>query len=128
MDADGIEQLERDRLRSLVESDIERATALHAPDYELITPGGAALHVADYVGAIADGDIRYHRFEPVGEVRVRMHGETAIVRYRVAIDIEYPGGSEAGTYWHTDYWEHRDHGHWLAVWSHATRIRTDDPD
>ena len=125
MDATDLEALERARLRALVDRDIERAMELHAPDYELITPGGANLSRSDYVGALAEGAIRYHRFEPVGGVRARVHGETAIVRYRAAIDIDWQGGHDGGEFWHTDYWERRD-GSWQAVWSHATHIGARD--
>jgi hypothetical protein len=118
-------ELERARLRALVDRDEAAAVALHAEDYELITPGGVTYTRAEYLGGIVDGTLRYRRFEPVGEVRARAHDDTAIVRYRVAIEIEFPDGRDEGTFWHTDYWERRD-GRWQAVWSHATRIRAAD--
>jgi hypothetical protein len=116
-----IAESEHARLASLVAADIELATSLHAPDYELITPGGAALTRDGYLGSIADGSLRYHRFEAVSPVRARVIGEAAIVRYRCAIDVDWPGGHDQGEFWHTDYWERID-GRWQAVWSHATRI------
>jgi hypothetical protein len=120
-----LDDLERQRLRALVDGDGVTASRLHAVDYELITPGGSALSRADYLDGIAAGRLRYRRFEPLGEVRTRVHGDAAIARYRVHIDIDFEGGHEAGEFWHTDYWERRD-GRWQAVWSHATRIRTSD--
>jgi hypothetical protein len=116
-----LEQLERARLRALVDGDIATATRFHADAYELITPGGARVSKDDYLGPIADGSFRYSRFEPVSEVRVRIHDGTAILRYRVAIDVAWSGGDDHGEFWHTDYWERRD-GRWQAVWSQATRI------
>jgi hypothetical protein len=118
---DDLAHLERTRLRALVARDRTVAADLHAADYELITPGGRAMSRADYLDAIASGDLRYHRFEPVAEIRVRVRGDAAILRYRVAIEVEWPGGSDGGEFWHTDYWERRD-GRWQAVWSHATGI------
>jgi hypothetical protein len=115
------EALERRRLRALVERDGVTAADLHAADYELITPGGRTLSRADYVDAVVGGKLRYHRFEPVGPIRVRVHGDVAILRYRVAIVIDWEGGADQGEYWHTDYWERRG-GRWQAVWSHATTI------
>ena len=35
--------IERERLRSLVEADVERARRLHADDFQLINPAGGAL-------------------------------------------------------------------------------------
>ena len=121
-DADtDLERLERARLQALVDGDLEVARTLHADDYELVTPGGQALTKTGYLEGIATGRLRYRRFEPVGPVRARMHGATAVVRYRVHIDIDWDGGHDEGEFWHTDYWELRDEG-WQAVWSQATRI------
>ena len=113
--------LERARLRALVDRDGIAAAALHADDYELVTPGGRALSKTDYLDSITSGGLRYHRFEPISDIRIRLHDDTAILRYRVAIAIDWEGGAELGEYWHTDYWERRG-GQWQAVWSHATRI------
>ncbi|HEU5326140.1 MAG TPA: nuclear transport factor 2 family protein, partial [Candidatus Limnocylindria bacterium] len=38
-----LEATERRRLRALVDADLPTADALHADDYELITPGGSSL-------------------------------------------------------------------------------------
>lgn len=114
---------ERSRLRALVGADMDAADALHADDYELVTPGGATLSKAAYLGGIADGSLDYRRFEAVTEERVRMLGSGgAAVRYRAAIELAWEGGQDSGTFWHTDIYELRD-GRWRAVWSHATRIR-----
>jgi hypothetical protein len=119
-----LEETERRRLRALVEGDLTTADALHADDYQLITPGGAAYSKAEYLAGIADGSLNYQRFEPEGEVMVRMLGSSAAaVRYRVEIVIAWEGGEDRGRFWHTDIYEHRD-DRWMAVWSHATRIRT----
>ena len=121
-----LSNLERSRLRALVDRDDALATSLHADDYELITPGGKVLDRDGYLHAIASGSIRYRRFEPDGLMRVRVHGSAAIVRYRVHIEVDVDGVADQGLFWHTDVWEVRD-GHWRAVWSHATRIRSIDP-
>jgi phosphoglucomutase len=118
-----LEEVERRRLRALVEGDVATAEILHADDYQLITPGGAMLSKSDYLAGIADETLSYRRFEPEGEVMVRMLGSSAAaVRYRVAIEITWEGGADSGRFWHTDLYELRD-GRWQAVWSHATRIR-----
>ncbi len=125
-DADLVELLEtseRTRLRALVEADIPTAERLHADDYQLITPGGGSLSKAAYLGQIADGTLRYRRFEPDGEVRVRLWGTGAALRYEVDIEVVHDGKTYHDHCWHTDIYEMRD-GHWVAVWSHATRIRS----
>jgi hypothetical protein len=99
------------------------AGALHAEDYQLVTPGGATLSKSEYLGGIADGSLRYRRFEPDGEVAVRFWGSAAALRYEVVIEVDADGTPFHDRCWHTDIYELRD-GRWVAVWSHATRIRT----
>jgi len=55
--------LERRRLRSLVEVNIEEADALHAADFQLVHPGGGVWSKERYLGGIASGRIDYRRFE-----------------------------------------------------------------
>jgi hypothetical protein len=44
-----LEAIERERLRALVEPDIELARSLHAEDYQLVTPGGKLLSGHEYL-------------------------------------------------------------------------------
>jgi len=118
---DELRSLEARRLAALVAGDVAAAEELHADDYELITPGGATYTKRRYLDEIASGALRYQVFEAVAPPRVRVLGDTAILRYEVRIDVGFgPGGHEADHYWHTDYWERRG-GRWQAVWSQATR-------
>ena len=120
--ADLIIATERTRLRALVEADMTTADALHAEDYQLITPGGSTLSKAEYLAGISDGTLRYRRFDPEGELAVRLWGSAAAVRYQVIIEVDADGTSYHDRCWHTDIYELRG-GRWVAVWSQATRIR-----
>lgn len=120
--ADLLRSTERARLRALVEGDVATADALHAEDYQLVPPGGQTLSKAEYLGGIADGSLRYRRFEPDGEIRVRVWGSAAALRYEVDIEIDADDTVYRDRCWHTDIYELRD-GRWRVVWSHATRIR-----
>ena len=115
-------ELERQRLHALVQADLRAADALHADDYELISPGGNVLSRSDYLGGIASGELTYHVFEAASNVRVRSSTGMGVVRYKARIDIEWSGGHDAGLFWHTDVYEQRD-GLWQAVWSQATRTQ-----
>lgn len=115
--------IERRRLAALCAADMVTCDALHAADYQLITPGGATLTKDAYLAGIADGSLDYRRFEPDGDIAVRILGPSAAaLRYRVTIDVAFGDGQEAGVFWHTDIYERRD-GPWQAVWSQATRVR-----
>ena len=125
LDADVMRDTERERLRSLVEADISRAEALHAPDYQLITPRGYAMSKQVYLGRIASGQLRYRVFEPAGEIAVRGCDEVALLRYQARISIaEDDGETTSITCWHTDCYEWQDE-RWQAVWSQATAIMPD---
>jgi ketosteroid isomerase-like protein len=123
LDAAAIRDTERERLRSLVHADMEAAGALHAEDYQLITPRGYAMSKQEYLGRIASGGLRYRVFEPVSDMAVRGSADVALVRYQARIGVAEDDGAESLiTCWHTDCYERRD-GRWQAVWSQATAIR-----
>jgi Domain of unknown function (DUF4440) len=121
-EADVIRATERQRLRALVEANMEVAHQLHADDFQLITPVGAALSKADYLGGIASGFLKYVVWE-ADAIAVRLHGEMAVIRYqsRLAISV---GGAEAPLLrcWHTDTYE-KQSGRWQVVWSQASQIQ-----
>lgn len=113
--------LEHRRTQALLRRDIVTARALHAPEYQLITPGGGAFTREQYLGKIERGELVYLGWE-LGEVAVRQGTDMALLRYRATLTLA--GGSEQPfDVWHTDSYELRD-GHWLAVWSQATAIKT----
>ena len=114
--------IEQRRLRALVAADSPTLDALHAPEFELIHPGGGAWTKEDYLGGIRSGDIDYRRFEAVSEIEVVADGAVAVLRYRSAIDI-HVRGQQAGTLscWHMDCYR-RDGQGWRVVWSQATEI------
>ena len=101
---------------------METAAALHADEYQLITPGGAALSKDAYLGGVASGELRYRVFEPTSDIAMRLFGDAAALRYRVRIEILMGDALDADEFWHTDIYEQRDDV-WRVVWSHATRIR-----
>ena len=119
---DFFQDLERRRLRALVDADLDLARSLHADDYELVTPGGASFSREEYLEGIATGDLDYEVFEPASKIAVRIYEGAAAVRYHAKIEILVGGQLDSGLFWHTDLHELRDH-RWQAVWSQATRIR-----
>jgi hypothetical protein len=120
-DAEHIRDIERTRLRALVSADMTAAEPLHASDFQLITPIGAALSKAEYLGAVAGGHIRYLLWEP-GDIAVRLYATSAMIRYRARLEVVFGGHKVApDDYWHTDGYELRDQ-QWMVVWSQATAI------
>jgi hypothetical protein len=120
---DELAEIERRRLRTLVEVKPDQADALHAADFRIVTPSGHVWSKAEYLGGIASGEIDYRRFEAISEIDVMADGDLAVLRYRSAIEIsvkgQEPGELEA---WHLDCYRRDDGGAWRIRWSQATSI------
>lgn len=120
--ADYIREVERSRLRSLVDRNMQLAWQLHAPDFQLVTPGGNAFTREQYLGKIEEGILRYLRWEP-GLMDVRMREETALIRYQATLEIDSGDGHGMPFQcWHIDSYE-LNGTLWQAVWSQATAIK-----
>lgn len=114
--------LERRRLRALVDADLVTARELHAEDYELVSPGGERWSKTSYLDAIGSGLLDYLVFEPESDVQVLALTEATALRYVARIDIRSSDGwHDQGRFLHTDIWRRRD-GRWQAVWSQATQM------
>jgi hypothetical protein len=121
-EADLIRTTERQRLRALVEANIEVARRLHADDFQLINPVGESFTKEQYLGGIASGQLDYLVWEPESPIEVRLYGRAAVIRYRSKLEIVVQGEKiPLQRYWHTDSYEKRN-GRWQVVWSQATRI------
>jgi Domain of unknown function (DUF4440) len=111
-----IRATERERLRALVDGDLDVVRKLHADDFQLITPVGDTYSKEEYLAGIEFGGLNYILWEPVSPIRVRVYDDAAVIRYRS--ELELPGAGRQ-RYWHTDVYEKRDGG-WQIVWSQAT--------
>jgi hypothetical protein len=78
-EADLIRASERQRLRALVEANIEVARRLHADDFQLINPRGESCSKEQYLGGIASGKLDYILWEPESWIEVRLYGRAAII-------------------------------------------------
>ena len=118
-----LRDVERRRLRSLVDADSDVAAALHASDFQLVHPSGGTWSRERYLEGIASGEIDYRRFEPVSDIDVVIEGNLAVLRYQSAIEIKVDD-QEAGSLrcWHTDCYRRDDRAGapWRAFWSQTT--------
>lgn len=116
MNAEFFRALEVRRTRALVERDLEAIEALHAPDYQLISPAGRTFSRARYLELIKSAP--FYAAWDYGEIEVRVSAEMAVVRYQAT--ITFPS-SKVVNVWHTDTYELRA-STWVAVWSQATEL------
>jgi hypothetical protein len=85
-EANVIRATERERVRVLVEANIEVATQLHADDFQLISPAGVLLTKEQYLGNVASGATDYLVWEP-GPIEVRAYGDAAVIRYQSKLQV-----------------------------------------
>ena len=121
-DAEELRARERQRLRSLVDADLDTARRLHADDFKLVNPNGQSLSKDQYLEQIGSGELDYVLWEP-DMIEVRRYGDAAVLRYQAQAQAVFAGQrTPLRRFWHTDVYEKRNGG-WQAVWSQATLIQ-----
>ena len=121
-DAEELRARERQRLRSLVDADLDTARRLHADDFKLVNPNGQSLSKYQYLEQIGSGELDYVLWEP-DMIEVRRYGDAAVLRYQAQAQAVFAGQrTPLRRFWHTDVYEKRNGG-WQAVWSQATLIQ-----
>lgn len=120
--ADDFRELERSRLRALVERDMALAWQVHAQAFQLVTPTGYSYSRDRYLGEIETGLLQYLAWEPRA-IEVRRHATVALLRYQATLKVDSGAGpASAFDCWHTDSYELIE-GLWQVVWSQASAIR-----
>ena len=117
-----LRQLEKQRLHALVDADVAVASRLIASDFELINPLGNVLTRDDVLGGVSSGALDFLSDTVTSQIRVRLHGNTAVLRYRHTIDIAVvPIGHLTHPAWTTASYERRK-GNWQIVWEQTGAI------
>lgn len=117
-----LRQTETKRLQALVDADVAVAGPLHASDFELINPLGEVLTRDVVLGGVGSGALDFLSDTVTSQIRVRLHGNTAVLRYRHTIDIVVAGiGHLTHPAWTTAYYERR-RGKWQIVWEQTGAI------
>ena len=117
-----LRQIEQTRLQALVDADVDVAGSLIANDYELINPLGEVLTRDDVLGGVGSGALDFLSDTVTSQIKVRLHGTTALLRYSHDIDIVVAGiGRLTHPAWTTAYYERRKHN-WRIVWEQTGAI------
>ena len=117
-----LRQIEKTRLQALVDADIAVAGPLIASDFELINPIGDVLTRNDILGGVGSGALDFLSDTVTSQIRVRLQGNTAVLRFRHTIDIQVAGiGHLTHPAWTTAFYE-RHRGKWQIVWEQSGAI------
>jgi ketosteroid isomerase-like protein len=114
-DADILQKLNRDYVKSVQMSDVRRFNEILAEDFLNTNPDGSLVDRAAFLEQIARPamitDLEAH------DVRIRVLGDVAIIHARTTY-TKPDGQAASGRY--TDIWARRQ-GRWLAVAAHVSR-------
>jgi ketosteroid isomerase-like protein len=110
-----LEELNRNYIRSVQESDVRWFERHLSEDFLNSNPDGSLVERAAFLAQIAPPcTVRELAIE---DVRIRMLGDSAIIHART---VYRTAGGAAGKGRYTDIWTRRD-GRWLCVAAHVTR-------
>jgi ketosteroid isomerase-like protein len=114
-DLDTLLDLNRDYIRSVQTSDVQRFDEILAEDFYCSNPDGSLVDRAGFLKQTARpvqiSELATH------DVKIRLMGDFAIIHARTTYTL--PDG-RAGSGRYTDVWARQD-GRWLAVSAHVTR-------
>jgi ketosteroid isomerase-like protein len=114
-DLQTLQDLNRDYIRSVQHSDVQRFDEILAEDFLCSNPDGSLVDRAAFLKQTAL-PVKISNLE-TSDVNIRMMGDFAIIHARTT----YTGpDGRAGAGRYTDVWARRQ-GRWLAVSAHVTR-------
>jgi ketosteroid isomerase-like protein len=111
---------ESDWATAVKQRDVEKLSRFEAEEFEFTGPAGQIWTKASQLETIRAGDLEIDSFE-VSELKARLYGDTAVVRFRIVWNGRFRGADLGGPQRVTDVFVKRD-GRWQCVASHATRI------
>ena len=114
-DLQTLEQLNRDYISSVQNSDVRRFDEILAQDFLCSNPDGSLVDRAGFLVQTAR-PVTISNLE-ARDVKIRIMGDVAIIHARTTYTMP-DGRAASGRY--TDVWARRN-GRWLAVSAHVTR-------
>ncbi|MEV8433001.1 nuclear transport factor 2 family protein [Streptomyces sp. HUAS 31] len=103
---------------AMVSNDPARIADFMDDDWVIVSESGISTR-ARFLSYVESGDLTHSAFRIVGEPRVRVYGESAVVTARVTNTAHYKGERFDADEWTTDVFVRRD-DRWLCVLSHIT--------
>lgn len=110
-----LEQLNRDHVASVQNSDVRRFEEILAPEFYCSNPDGSLVDRRAFLEQTAQ-PVTISGLKPQ-DVIIRLFGDVAIIHARTVYKTP-DGAVKSGRY--TDVWARHD-GRWLAVSAHVTR-------
>ncbi|QOV38409.1 nuclear transport factor 2 family protein [Streptomyces ferrugineus] len=103
---------------AMVSNDPARIADFMADEWVIVSESGISTR-AQFLSHVESGDLTHSAFRLVGEPRIRVHGDSAVLTARVTNTAHYKGERFDADEWTTDVFVQRD-DRWLCVLSHIT--------
>ncbi|MET9829324.1 nuclear transport factor 2 family protein [Streptomyces sp. NPDC006385] len=114
----GLAATAHDWAAAMVSNDAARIAEFMADDWVIVSESGISTRER-FLAFVESGDLTHSAFQLVGEPRIRVHGDAAVVTARVTNTAHYRGERFDADEWTTDVFVRRD-DRWLCVLSHIT--------
>jgi ketosteroid isomerase-like protein len=103
---------------AIVSNDAEAIEAFMADDWAIVGENGVT-NKPEFLSWISSGDLTHETMQMVGEPRIKIYGDTAILNARVTNNGHYKNQPFAADEWTTDVFRKSESG-WLCVLSHIS--------
>lgn len=108
----------KDWADAMAANDVDRIASYMAEEWAIVSERGVSER-EQLLSFIRSGELTHSRFEMVGEPRVKVYGEAAVLTCRAVNTAHFGGETFEADEWTTDVFVRRD-GRWLCVLSHIT--------
>ncbi len=106
--------------KALVSNDADSIGRFMAEDWVIVGNNGVSRK-QDFLPFVASGDLTHEAMDLVGEARIKIYGDTAVLTARVINNGHFKGEPFIADEWTTDVFVRRE-GLWLCVLSHITPV------
>ena len=106
---------------AIVSNDAEAIGGFMSDDWVIVGENGTTNKL-DFLSWVATGDLTHEKMELVGEARIKIYGDTAVLTARVTNNGHYKNQSFSADEWTTDVFR-RLENRWSCVLSHVTPAR-----
>lgn len=105
---------------AMVANDADRIGSFMADEWVMVSERGISTK-EQFLGFVRSGQLTHSRFEMVGDARIKVYGDTAVLAARIVNTAHFGGQQFDADEWTTDVFVKRE-GRWLCVHSHITPV------
>lgn len=113
-----LERIGAEWAEAMVANDAERIGSFMADEWMMVSERGIS-EKQYFLNFVRSGALTHSKFEMVGEARIKIYGDTAVLSARVVNTAHFGGQQFEQDEWTTDVFVKKD-GRWLCVHSHIT--------